>query len=375
MSKSFQLNNRYRFVTTLSLILSFVVLSVTFTNCGQPGDLALNSQSSDASVSGIPTPNPTPTPTPGLQYVSKSKSVVVNGPNSKVDILIIDDNSGSMSVEQSGMSQRFSSFLSQITSLDWQLGIVTTDVDQDAPLKDGRLIEMSGMPGQYVLTSAMNSQSVQNSFSNTVQRPETGSGTERGISAAVRALERSKSGNAIDAGNAKLFRSDAALAVIVVSNDDEFQRRSGETGNNSGVTSPDDFMAFMSQNYPNKKILWHSIIVIPNDSNCLHLSGANNEAYGIWYNQLSMNTGGIIGSVCQSDFGSQLAAMGSTTQTLISSVQLDCAPVDANGDGKLDVVVTMGGQTLTNYTVKGNLLDFGQNLPIGTVSINYTCLK
>lgn len=101
------------------------------------------------------------------------------------------------------------------------------------------------------------------------------------------------------------------------------------------------------------------------------------QAYGVWYQDLSERTGGIVGSVCEDDYGAQLAAMGSTTSSLISSVQLDCAPVDADGDGRLDVSVLLQqtGQMLTGYTVSGRSLQFSQSLPVGTVQISYNCAK
>src|SRR4051812_11539371 len=43
-----------------------------------------------------------------------------------VDILIIDDNSGSMSPEQAKMATRFPDFLNSITHLDYRIAITTT---------------------------------------------------------------------------------------------------------------------------------------------------------------------------------------------------------------------------------------------------------
>lgn len=339
---------------------------------GQPGALNLKDSAELASniTSGIPGS--------ADRFVRMSKTVVVSAPSQKVDILLVDDNSGSMNYKQKNMSNRFSSFLSKISNLDWQLGIVTTDVTQDAPLKDGRLIEMSGLPGQYVLSSQMDPMVLQNTFSRTIQRPETGSGVERGISAVRRALERSLSGgNGVNQANAQLFRSDAALAVITVSDDDEFQRRPEEQNSNSGALNPDEFLAFMKSSFPNKNIIWHSVIVRKNDSSCLNKVGFGNEAYGLWYQDLSERTGGIVGSVCEDDYGLQLEAMGSATSSLASSIQLDCTPGDVNGHGQanIDVHVQGTGQLVTGFVVKGKTLDFGGHLPIGTIQVDYFCAK
>ena len=358
---------------TISATMAGLLFAMGSVNCsGQPGAIDLKSSAELPSniSAGIPA-------TPG-QFVRMSKTVVVTAPSQKVDILIVDDNSGSMSYKQKNMSNRFSSLLSKISNLDWQLGIVTTDVTKDAPLKDGRLIEMSGLPGQFVLDSKMDPMVLQNAFSQTIQRPETGSGDERGISAVRRALERSLSGgNSVNQANAQLFRSDAALAVITVSDDDEFQRRTDEQNANSGALAPDEFLTFMKNNFPNKNILWHSVIVRKDDAACLTKTGFGNEAYGLWYQELSEKTGGIVGSVCEDDYGAQLEAIGGATSTLASSIQLDCAPTDANGNGppRIDVRIRESGQGVTNFIVKGKTLDFSGHLPIGTVDVNYFCAK
>ena len=58
-----------------------------------------------------------------------------------VDILFVIDNSGSMDDEQEEMAKRFSSFLSLLFDLSWQVGITTTDLsDSNKYYTDGKLI-------------------------------------------------------------------------------------------------------------------------------------------------------------------------------------------------------------------------------------------
>ncbi len=110
----------------------------------------------------------------------------------KVDILMVIDNSGSMQYEQQNMAQRTSNFLSVIHGLDWQIGVTTTD-PRDIPLGDGRLIPIYGSNGQFILDTTTQESDAQFKLGMTLQRPETGSGTEEGIFAAYRAIERSLS--------------------------------------------------------------------------------------------------------------------------------------------------------------------------------------
>ncbi len=55
-----------------------------------------------------------------------------------------------MKVEQANMGERFSNFINQLDGLDWQIGIITTDVSKDATNCDGRLVALEGLSGQYI---------------------------------------------------------------------------------------------------------------------------------------------------------------------------------------------------------------------------------
>jgi hypothetical protein len=86
--------------------------------------------------------------------LSVSDVVIVSG--GKVDVLIVDDNSASMSFEQNALADRFSNFVNLLESksMDYRLGITTTDissgtnppraVNQNGALQDGKLIGLDG---------------------------------------------------------------------------------------------------------------------------------------------------------------------------------------------------------------------------------------
>ena len=124
----------------LVLVVSSFLLISLFQNCGQPGSIQV---SSDQKLTDLddnqPPPPPPPPPAPGFR--NYDKNITVNPATTKVDVLVVVDNSGSMSVEQSNMGMRFASFLSRLQGLDWQVGIVTTDVQTNntAAFKDCRL--------------------------------------------------------------------------------------------------------------------------------------------------------------------------------------------------------------------------------------------
>lgn len=396
-------------ITKVTVVFFF--LSIAFNNCGQPGEIKFDKISStqdsskndnsalDNPNSGSETPaqpvnppNVTPpvnggngsSPTTPPVVVTPNPPVVVVPPAvtpayenkvlnlnvssvEKVDILIVIDNSISMNFEQANMAQRFSKFINSIQNLDWQIGIVTTDVsDPYLATSDGKLLKFESL-NTYILNSSMKKKDVESAFSETIQRKENGSGYEQGVFATYRFLER-------EASRAnKLLRDDSAFSVIVVSDADEtpFEDPSGVplvTLKNK----PSELVKFIEKKYPHKPYQFHSIVVRTNDKACLEKNG--NELYGETYIYLSQLTKGIVGSVCEDDYGSQLKVMGEKVQELVTSVLLECVPADKDHDGIPDIVVSNDlGDKIEIQRVDGKYLNFKKGLPAGNVKIQYSC--
>lgn len=291
----------------------------------------------------------------------------------KLDVLVVIDNSGSMKTEHANMASRFGTFLDQLNGVDWQVGIITTDVSGDNLKKDGRLVEFqsssssSSGTNQYVISSAMNAQTARTWFASTIQMATNGSGYEQGIAGSIRAIERTKNSDAISQRNAALFRSDAALAILVVTDADETNPNGSETQN-----KPETLINLVKNTWSGKPFSFHSIIVPIDDAVCKSKDG--NESYGRTYASISNLTGGILGTVCATDYGSQLSEIGKSTQQLVSTIALQCAPLDLNNDGKADVqITTSNGSPAPSYMVQGMNLKFATELPIGTTTIRYSC--
>ncbi len=303
--------------------------------------------------------------------------------NKKLDILVIIDNSGSMGKEQKNMGSRFQNFTSKITGIDWQIGVITTDVSNNANLRDGRIVgldDSATFTDKFILNSTLDPAAAQLSFQNTVQMSADGSGQEWGLKASIRSIERAfDPTQAVNQPNARLFRADAMLAMIVVS----------DALDDSG-TSPEQVINLVKAKWPAKPFVFHSIVVpesaytTPNSSsiNAADPCGSYRESArfdGRIYHQLSDLTGGIKGTVCSEDYSAQLAAMGQATRDLVNSLTLDCNPVDANADGQVtnaDIVVTSStGSPITDFTLAANKLTFTNALPIGVNQLSYYCVQ
>lgn len=266
-----------------------------------------------------------------------------------VDILIVNDNSGSMSSEQRRMGSRFPDFLNSIGSLDYQIAMTTTDVsaspgngpnyiNQYGKLQDGNLIEFS--PGLTVLKNTTAGK--ESLFNNAIQRQETlncetsgfrvcPSSDERGIFAANLFLDRTAGA---------LFRPTAHFAMIILSDEDErglsnsnaINRRQGTMMPLEAYDKPKTFVDKMKTNYPQKTFSVHSLIVRPGDSNCLNAQLSNYDP-NIWgyegfsYKQLSDMTGGTVGTICSDDYGAQLGAISNSIRMQISALPFQCRPI------------------------------------------------
>lgn len=333
-----------------------------------------------------------------------------------VDILIVNDNSGSMSFEQNKMATAFSGFLSSIDSLDYRIAMTTTDVSNTAgwagsnnaynpagpynqygALQDGRLIDFS--PGMKFL--ARTTANKENLFNTTVRRPETAqcessgftqcpAGDERGIVAA---------GLTIKNFMGQFSRPTAHLAVIVLSDEDERGVSKYNPCNYTGAADRSNCEAIKSAYpfeaadepqamvdsfrslYPNKTMSVHSIIVKPGDIACRTAQTGQVAApmpvlgqEGYAYDRLSKLTGGVVGNICASNYTTQLQDIGYTIGEQVTSLPFRCRPIDDQYE------VLFSGQPAASGTYSADfatmVLSINTNLsPTTKVTLKYTCSK
>lgn len=318
-----------------------------------------------------------------------------------VDILIVNDNSGSMSTEQRKMADKFPSFIDSLSGLDFHLAMTTTDISSrytSTPsgsvnpvkngglLQDGNLIEFAS--GLKYLSN--DSSDKYNLFNQTIVRSETiaceegsftscPSGDERGIFAVNLALDRMSD---------QFMRPLAHLAVIILSDEDErglSDKRSISLSGDSTMISryplesydkPETLVSRFKESFPDKTLSVHSIIVRPGDKQCLaqqtELDKKVRGVEGYSYAKLTELTGGHLGSICDNDFGSQLSDIASTIQNNVASIPFSCRPVDDQFEVELEpkldhpVNVTADFDQLT--------LNFDEKLPpLTKITLSYKC--
>ncbi|MDX9731055.1 MAG: hypothetical protein RBT63_04735 [Bdellovibrionales bacterium] len=308
-----------------------------------------------------------------------------------VDILIVNDNSGSMLHEQQKMASAFAGFLGQLESrdLNYQIAMTTTDVTGS---NGGALLSFGSSGLKVLKNSTPNNVGL---FNETIQRSETASGDERGIYAAKLAIEKYRN---------QFMRPTAHLAVIVLSDEDEgsvseYNKCDGFSGNGMLSASqvafnncgwmkdlelantafrgmPDKFVDSFRSIYPNKTMSWHSIVV--SSHACRNEQSMGGGTFlgqiGAAYIKLSQMTGGIVGNICASNYTSQLTDIGYSIGEKVVSLPFRCRPV---GD---TYQVLYGGQPASSGTYSADFnamtLSVNASLAPGTkITLKYACMK
>ena len=317
-----------------------------------------------------------------------------------VDILIVDDNSASMSFEQARLADRLSNFIQNLETqnADYRIAVITTDVatianpprpiNLNGALQNGRLIQFPN--GEYFLTNISGTISQKDAwFKEIIARKETiscenyirntfgktsylssydancPSGDERGIFAA----------NLVVKNNPNSFiRKNSHLAIIFLSDEDEavtYNRSGIPTYHLEEMDQPDALISNVSQVFGGSKLLSVHSLITATDS-CFKEQNAQMLDYGIrgsygWnYARASQKTQGYIGDICNADYTSQLGQISTNILNRLDSAPLAC-------EAPTDLVVAISSPGIT-YTISAKEIKFSTQLPPGTtVNLKYSC--
>lgn len=325
----------------------------------------------------------------------------------QIDILFVNDNSGSMSTEQARMGDRFPMFIAGLADLDYHIGMITTDVSAspgnstprsangNGAFQDGKLLSFDSSGTKILTPSTPN---VIDKFRSTVARPETivcdnagysptycPSGDERGIYATNMLVDSNPSG---------FLRPTAHLAIVILS--DENTRSNGGQISGKPIENydrPETLAAKIDSAFGGKKTFSvHSIIIKPGDTACFQQQDRQDgnpniiASYGFDFAALSdagvdlRNQGpilpGIKGTICASDYGNQLTEIAERARAHAEPVQLNCFPADdQNGDSTLQVTFNPRPIPPVGYYVdSSNKLIFTGLIPVNTeITYSYKC--
>jgi hypothetical protein len=188
-----------------------------------------------------------------------------------VDILIVIDNSGSMTEEQAKLAERMKPLLSRLSNTDWRIQVITTDTP---------------CPTRPYLPLDRDSPDVEKNFVNAIKVGVNGSATEQGLLMAFHHLSGTKYGNCQPQPQSWL-RPKAKLAMFFLSDEDEQSQK----------RAADLIKLLEEKEYtPGKDAKAYGIIWHP-DKPC---SSAVQK--GTHYAKLIEDTKGLWGDICASDY-------------------------------------------------------------------------
>lgn len=270
-----------------------------------------------------------------------------------------------MIVDRRKLGTRLKDFIENLDGLDWRLCVTSTSVDGTNPEK-GKLLSFNN--GRVILTPQ--DANAEELFLERLTSNNVGqSGNEQGIRAMHYAFSNPDS---------RCFRPNAALATVVISDEDEastggypeFKKYHPQYRDLVPENLPENLVKLVTNKFGSNKIFTaHSIVIRSKDQACWNAQNSESAAYyGTRYEKLSYLTGGIIGDICASSFTSQLRDFSDRIQDTLSSVKLQCVPISSVG---LAIHPRHPDQATE---VSGDKVIFNPPLPAGTeVGLRYQC--
>lgn len=316
--------SRNSLTKSLKLLIAGMTASLLFTGCGGDPSFSLTSVNEK------------------LDQDIESTQI------SKVDILWVIDNSISMQKAQKSLATNFKSFISNFSDkdLDFQLGVVSTDSfrkykkysevqkSNNARLRDGSWL--TGRSGVYIVNPE--TPDLIDTFVTNVTLGTEGFGDERAFSSIEAVFKEDF--------NKNFLRQDSFLAIIIVSDEDDFSYDgSGQwekiRGQKPELYPVSKFVDFLDDTtgmvYGSRRYNVSSIHIKSGDETCLKKLRTIDQKYGARYEKLVEATNGSVISLC-SDFSKSLDQLSEDIilASLRDSFKISRRPVISSIEVKVD---------------------------------------
>jgi len=235
-------------------------------------------------------------------------------PPTEVDILLVVDDSCSMSDEQIKLGEGFDRFVEffDVADVDYHIGIITTDMD--AYVRSGKLV---GSGSDRIIDR--NTEDADDVFRENVNVGTAGWGFEKGLDSAAAAF----SNTLLDGHNEGFLRDDALLSIIFVSDEEDISEY--------GVNSYVNFWRGLKDEFARDAFNASALIGVDPDTGEPGTCGNPNNPNavgGFRYHDVVTQTGGVVGSICDDDFSDVVNEMGLASSRLLSEFLLERRPTE-----------------------------------------------
>jgi len=259
-------------------------------------------------------------------YVNQqSQAITVNN---KIDVLWVIDNSGSMAPAQANLAANFNNFISSFISkgYDFQLSVITTEAYLESidSVTYSTFADFRSNAGMSIVDQ--NTPDIQSSFVTNATQGITGYGDERAFQSIREALNSNV--------NAGFIRPNSFLSVIIVSDEDDISHPgiSYLSWMDPGLDPVSDYITFLDgiTNSTANKRNYTVNGIITTDQACadsLTASGGFTIPVGLRYLDLINQTGGVAGSICDTQFDISLQAISENVVQQVSIIPLSELPV------------------------------------------------
>lgn len=307
--------------------------------------------------------------------------------NNKIDILWVVDNSGSMDPLQANLVQNFNAFISRFSTLgfDYKMAVTTTDAYlADSKFNNNPSLAMfrdgvgNVLSGYYYITPTI--PNIVPNFVTNATQGSRGSGDERAFSSLFTSLHSPL--------NAGFHREGAFFAVIILSDEDDFTDPTRPEGSwtNGGIADHDytnpnlvsvnsvvaGLDAFTGSVPTNRHYNVSAITVLDQTCQRTHVQQSSSAIIGQRYIDLVNATGGVLGSVCDSNYANSLNFIQQRIVELTTEFPLTRTPnpstitVSVNGAPVLEDSINGW-----SYDIVNNAIMFhGASVPASGAAIN-----
>ncbi len=265
---------------------------------------------------------------------------------SAVDVLWIIDNSGSMSDTIRQLGNAMNTFINSFVNLgmDYQIAVVTTDMAN--PAESGHFM------GPIIKSSTFAPADAVNEFRAQTSQGFSGSPDEMGLSASMAALSAPLS----TGSNAGLIRSNATLAVVVISDEEDSSDYGPPTYPNDFPTNPAPYITWLKSLKSNPDDVTFSGMVGPKSGSCggaIQLVSAAPR-----YHQVINGTNGVWSNICQLDINPFLTHLSYVAAGLEFRFPLSDTPVNTSPAA---ITVTVDGVAVPYGAINGWTYDAANN--------------